>query len=126
MIVRAATEWPMIFALTVLDRQIIDAGNAPPHQTFRVEFPILVSVAAKPVTGIVMPFICKAYGDPVLPERPNFLDQPVVEFAIPFARQKRLDFRATVDEFGTVSPDAVGRIGLRHAGRIARVPGILG
>src|SRR5215510_5331442 len=126
MIVRATTERPVIFALTVLDRQIVDAGNAPPHQTFRVEFPILISVAAKPVTGVVVPFVCKAHSDPVLPERPHFLDQSVVELAIPFAREKRLDLRATMNEFGAISPDAVGRIGLRHAGRIARIPGILG
>ena len=47
MIVRAATERPMIFALTVLDRQIIDAGNAPPHQTTGFYEPPLRTVSSQ-------------------------------------------------------------------------------
>ena len=43
MIVRTAAERPEIFALILLDRQIIDAGDVPPHQTFCAELPILVS-----------------------------------------------------------------------------------
>src|SRR5262245_49681224 len=126
MTIGTATQWPVVFALTVFDRQIIDAGDTPPHQAFCVELPILVSVAAEPVTGIVVPFIGKAHGDPILPKSPHFLDQPIVELAIPLARQKRLDFRAAANEFDAVSPDAVGRVGKSYASRIARIPGILG
>ena len=47
MIVRTAAERLVIFALIVLDRQIIDAGDVPPHQTFCAELPILVSIACR-------------------------------------------------------------------------------
>ena len=102
MIVRTPTEWPMILALTVLDRQIIDAGDTPAHQTFRVELPILVSVAAEPMARIVVPFVCEAHGDPIIPKGPYFLEQSIIELTIPFACEKRLDFFAAVNEFGAV------------------------
>ena len=106
MIVGTATEEPVIFALAILDRQVVDAGDAPPHQAVVVELPVLVAVAAKPVAGIVVPFIGEAHGDPVVAERPHFLDQPIIELAIPFAREKRLNRLAAVNELGTVAPDA--------------------
>src|SRR5262245_52811615 len=126
MIIRPATEWPVVFALTVFDREIIDAGDPPPHQAFRVELPILVSVAAKPVTGIIVPFIGKAHGDPIVAECPHFLNQPIIELAIPFESEERLDFPGLMHVLGSVSPKAIGGIGDSYAGRIAGVPGILG
>src|SRR5262249_53274489 len=105
-IVGATAEWPVIFALAILDRQVVDAGDAPPHQAVLVELPVLVAIAAKPVAGIVVPFICKAHGDPIVAERPHFLDQPIIELAIPFAREKRLDLRPAVNELGAIAPDA--------------------
>src|SRR5262249_45224980 len=126
MIIRPATEWPVVFALTVFDREIIDAGDPPPHQAFRVELPILVSVAAKPVTGIIVPFIGKAHGDPIVAESPHLLNQSVIELAIPLAREERLDLLAPMNELGTVSRNAVGGIGESYAGRVAGIPGVLG
>jgi hypothetical protein len=69
-----------------------------------VELPVLVAIAAKPVARIVVPFICKPHSDPVVAERPHFLDQPIIEFAIPFAREKRLNHLAAVNELGPVAP----------------------
>src|SRR5262245_25190495 len=126
MTVWTATEGPVIFALAILDRQVVDAGDAPPHQAILVELPVLIAIAAKPVAGIVMPFICKAHSDPVVAECPHFLDQPIIELAIPFAREKRLDLLAAVNELGAVAPDAVDGIAEGDAGGIASVPGIFG
>src|SRR5262249_20173181 len=126
MTVWTATEGPVIFALAILDRQVVDAGDAPPHQAILGELPVLIAIAAKPVAGIVMPFICKAHGDPVVAECPHFLNQPVIELAIPFAREKRFDLLAAVNELGAVAPDAVDGIGEGDAGGIASVPGIFG
>src|SRR5262245_2355607 len=125
-IIGTATDWPVVFALTVFDRKIIDAGNPAPHQAFRVELPILVSVAAKPVAGIIVPFISKANGNPIVAESPHFFNQPVIELAIPFACEERLDFLAPINELGTVSPNAVGGIGESYAGRLAGIPRVLG
>src|SRR5262245_5304494 len=126
MTVGTATEGPVIFALALLDRQVVDAGDAPPHQAVFVELPVLVAIAAKPAAGIVVPFICKAHGDPVVAERPHLLNQPIIELAIPFAREKRLDRLAAVNELGAVAPYAVDGIGEGDAGGVASVPGIFG
>jgi len=37
MIIGAAAKRPMILALALLDRKVVDAGDAQPHQTMRVE-----------------------------------------------------------------------------------------
>ena len=109
MIVGTAAERPVIFALALRDRQIVDAGDAPPHQPVLVELPVLVAVAAEPVAAVVVPLIGEAHGDAVVAERPELLDQAVVELAVPFARQKRLDGRAALQELRAVAPAAVRR-----------------
>src|SRR6266852_3268858 len=126
MVIGASAEEPVIFALAIFDRQVVDAGDAPSHQALVVELPILVTVATKPGAGIVVPFICKAHGYPVVAKRPNLLDQPIVQLTIPFAREKCLDRLVATNELGAVAPEAIHRIGKRYFGRIARVPGILG
>ena len=78
MVIGASTEEPVIFALAVFDRQIVDAGDPLSHQALFVEFPILVAIATKPIAGIVVPFICKAHGYPVVAKRPDLLDQPIL------------------------------------------------
>jgi hypothetical protein len=45
-----------------------------------------------------MPFIGKAYRDAVPAKGPDFLDQAVIEFAGPFARQKGFDGFPALDE----------------------------
>src|ERR1700689_3860216 len=91
MIVGATAERPMIKAVLLLDRQIVDARGAHPHQTVLVELPVLIAVAAEPASRIRAPFGGEGNGDPVLMKGPEFLDQPIVELAVPFASQKRLD-----------------------------------
>src|SRR6266571_497472 len=115
-----------IFALAIFDRQVVDAGDPPSHQTLFVELPILVAIATKPVARIVVPFICKAHGYPVVAKRPDLFDQPILQLANPLAYEECLDGLAATNELGAVAPDAVHRIGKRYLGRIARVPGILG
>jgi hypothetical protein len=78
------------------------------------------------VARIIVPFIGKANGNAIVAESPHLLNQSVVELTIPFAREERLDFLAPMNELGTVSPNAVGGIGESYAGRLARIPGVLG
>src|SRR3954468_2079176 len=126
MVVGASAQRPMILALVLLDWKIVDAGDAQAHQAMLVELPVLVAIAAKPLPAVVVPLVGKAHRDPAVAKRPDFLDEAVVEFAVPFARQERLDRFAALQELGPVTPAAVDRIGERDACRIARVPGILG
>ena len=91
MVVRTAPQGPVIFALAFRYRQIVDAGDAQPHQTVFVELPVFIAVAAKPMAAVVVPLISETHGYPVLAKSPNFLDEPVVEFARPLSREKCLD-----------------------------------
>ena len=70
MLIRTAAQGPMIFAFVFPNRQVIDAGNAPVHITLLVKFPVLISVRAKPISGIIMPFVSKSNRDPVASEGP--------------------------------------------------------
>src|SRR5580693_10008346 len=126
MLIGASTEEPVIFALATFDRQVVDACDPPSHQAVLVELPILVAIATKPIAGIVVPFICKAHGYPVVAKRPDLLDQPVLQLANPLAYEEGFDGFTATNELGAVAPDAIHRIGERYFGGIARVPGILG
>src|SRR3954463_6860787 len=113
MVVWHAAQRPVILALALLDRQVVDAGDAQPHQSVLVELPVLVAEAPKPVAAIVAPFIGKPHRDAVVAKRPDLLDQAIVELFCPFAGEECLDRLAALDEFGAVAPAAVDRIGLR-------------
>src|SRR2546423_12543814 len=104
MVIGPATEGPVELALVRANRQIIDAGDAQAHQAVLVEFPILVAIAAEPVAAVVMPLIGEAHGDAVVAEGPHFLDQPVVELAVPFAGEEGFDLLAALNELGAIAP----------------------
>src|SRR5258705_12928170 len=101
-IVRSATERPVIFPFAVLDGQIVDAGDPDAHQTVLVEFPIFIAVAAEPVAAIVKPFVGETRGDTILPKCPELLDQPVVELATPLSRQERLYLSAALQKLDAI------------------------
>src|SRR3546814_7903965 len=48
LIVGTTAQRPAEQALALADRQVVDAGDARVHQAVRVEFPVLVAVAAEP------------------------------------------------------------------------------
>src|SRR5947209_12556070 len=122
MTVRTAPERPMIFAVALPDRQIVDAGDPPAHQPILVEFPVLIAVAAKPLAAVVVPLIGKAHRDAVLAKRPELLDEAVLELAVPFARQKRFDAGPALDELRAIAPAAVGGVSRGHPRGVARIP----
>src|SRR5262249_33719849 len=89
MVVRTPAERPVVLALGGGDRQVVDAGVADPHQALVVELPVLVPIGAEPVTTVVMPLIGKAHGDTVACERPQLLDESIVELPGPLASEER-------------------------------------
>jgi len=125
-IIRAAPQGPVELAFAVLDGHVVDAREAALHQTIRAEFPVLVSIGAEPVAGVVMPLIGVAHGNTVVGEGPQFLDQTVVQFLLPFAGQELPRFLAAVGELGAVAPAGVERIGQRALVGIAGVQAIFG
>src|SRR5208283_676883 len=115
MIIGTAAQRPPVLALGLRDRQIIDARDPHSHQAVLVEFPIFIAEAAKPMTAVVMPLIGESHGDSIFRECPQLLDQTVVKLTRPFAREKRLDGVASLEELDAVPPAAVRRIGKRDA-----------
>src|SRR3546814_4428959 len=65
LIVGTTAQRPAEQALALADRQVVDAGDARVHQAVRVEFPVLVAVAAEPGAMLVLPFVGEAHCDPV-------------------------------------------------------------
>ena len=93
-------------AVLLGDHNIVDAGFAPAHQAVLVEFPLLVAVGTMPLSARIVPLILKAHGDAVAVERPEVLDQAIVEFFRPFAGEKGDDRAAALEKFRTVAPAA--------------------
>jgi hypothetical protein len=71
-----------------------------------------------------VPFIGKADRDPIALESPEFLDQAIVQFVLPFPGEKSLCCLSPLKKFGSISPVAV--CGLRYRYRVPQIPGVLG
>src|SRR5580700_3402086 len=104
MIIRTSPYCPEVLALGLLDWQIVDRSKPQAHQPVLIELPILIAVRAKPIPGVILPFVGKAHGDTVSLERPKLFDQTVFQFLRPFASEKRDDFLRSVHKFRAVSP----------------------
>src|SRR5581483_8726273 len=106
------------------DREIVDRGEPKSHETVRIELPVFISIRAKPMTGIVMPLISKPYSDTIPGKRPEFLDEPVIQFFGPFPLQKLNDLLSSIRKFSAISPARIDCIRQRYFFRIASVPAI--
>src|ERR1700704_1151349 len=124
--IRTAPKRPMKFAIGLLDREIIDAREPQTHQAVFIEFPILVSVGAQPVAGVVMAFISEAHGDAISVMGPEFFDEPIVQFPAPLAFQECNDLLPSGRELGAVSPARIDGIRQRYFFGIARIPAVFG
>ena len=56
------------------------------------------------MTRVVVPLVSEAYRDAVPGERPQFLDEPVVQFLGPLAREESNDFVSSLDELRAIPP----------------------
>src|ERR1700710_54498 len=93
MIVRSSTERPEELAIFPRNRMFVDARVSMPHQTVVVEFPVLIAIGTDPGAAVVVVLVGEADGDTVAGERPQFLDQPILEFFCPLPAEERLDRR---------------------------------
>src|SRR5215813_3719159 len=71
-----------------------------------------------------MPFVGETNRDTVFVERPQLLDQPVVQLAGPFATKEGDYLLPTDDKLRTIAPPALPAVAERHSFRLARIPGI--
>src|ERR1700730_5037123 len=125
-IIGTAAKRPVIFAPALPDREVVYAGDAQAHEAMRIELPVLVAIAAKPVAAIIVPFVGEANRNSVLAERPDLLDQAVVKLAVPFAREEGFDGGATLDKLRAIAPATVYCVGKRNASGVAGVPCVFG
>ena len=95
---------PTVKALRFFDQQVVDAGMAVMHEAGSVKLPIFVAVGAKPVSGVVVPFVSEAHSNPIAPKGPKLFDQAIVQLFGPFASEKRDDFLPSVHKSRAVSP----------------------
>ena len=126
MVVRAATQGPVVEPFTLLNGQVVDAGDATHHQALVVEFPIFIAIGAIPMAAVVVPLIGKADGDAVISAGPEFFDQAVVKLAAPFALQEGNDGLAPLDKLGPIAPDAVAAVGQGDPLGVAAIPAVFG
>ena len=56
----------MVFSLAFLDRRIVDAGDAQPHEAVLIELPVFVTIATEPMTAVVVPLVGKPHGNAVV------------------------------------------------------------
>ena len=117
---------PEEFPIRVFDGQVVDAGVTPLHHAGFIKFPVLVAISAKPVPAVVMTFVRKPHRDPVVCERPEFLDETVVVFFRPFPGEEGDDVSPADNELRPVSPMTVFGIAQTNMLRIATVPIIFG
>lgn len=125
MVVGTPTKRPKELAVFLRDRGVVDAGDPPLHQAALAKLPILIAVGPKPVSAIVAPLVGEPHRDPIFVESPQLLDEAVIEFAPPLARQEGFDCLPARDEFGAISPLAIRSVRPRHIRGIAAVPGVL-
>lgn len=117
---------PAKFAVGFGNGTVVDTCVAHGHKPVFVEFPVFIAIRAEPVASIVVPFIGEPDGDAVAVMRPQLLNESVLEFAYPFAFEKRDDLLAALRKLTAIAPPAVGRICERYAHRVATVPGVFG
>src|SRR2546430_5832186 len=97
-----AAKRPMIFSFRLLDWEIVDACVAKPHQTMIIKFPILIAVGAKPIPGVVVPFVSEAHGNTISGVSPELFDEPVVQLFGPFAFPKLDDFLSSTRKLSPI------------------------
>ena len=125
MIVGSTTEGPVIFAISFLNRKVVDACNSTLHQTGFIKFPVFVAEGSKPESRFVVPFVGETNSNSVIVSDPELFDEAVIEFFAPLALQERDDFFTPSHELAPVAPLAVKRVGKRNTFRVAAITSVL-
>src|SRR5882724_8184330 len=104
MVIRTPPEQPVIFAIRFQDRKVVDRRKPVGHEAVVIKFPVLIPIRAIPVTRVIVPLVSEADSDPIPGERPEFLDESVVQLHGPLAGEERNNLVSPVDELRAVPP----------------------
>src|SRR5205807_5874927 len=120
--VRTTPQRPMILALRLGDRKIINGCVSQPHQAVLIKLPIFVSVGSEPVAGVIVPFVGKTDRNAISVMSPKLFNQPVVQLFRPLAFQKLDDLLPPVGKLGAISPTRVDCVSKCNLFWITRIP----
>src|SRR5712691_8833269 len=93
-----------------MDGKVVDRREPKSHEPVIIELPILIAIGAIPVTRIVVPFASEPHRNAVPGERPQFLDEPVIQLLDPLVRKKSGDFISPIDELRAIPPARINRV----------------
>lgn len=71
-----------------------------------------------------MPLVCETHGNAMVGKRPEFLDEPIVEFLRPFSGEKGDNLGSSVYKLRAISPSRVRCVGERYFLGIAGIPAV--
>lgn len=125
MVIGSATKRPVELPLRFFDGHVIDTCIATPHEPIGLEFPVLVSIRAEPISRVIVPLIGVTNCDPIAFMQPQLFDESVVKLLVPLPLKKRLSLSSAIGEFRSIAPLRIRCICQRDLGRIARVPAVL-
>src|SRR5262249_20048692 len=111
--------------IVLTDRLVVDARVTHAHQPVGIELPVLVAERAKPVSGVIVPLVSEADSDAIVTERPQLLDEPIVQLPVPLASKERDNGFSAHEELRAVAPPALHAVCECHALRVTRVPAVL-
>src|SRR5579863_6433673 len=97
----------MVLPVRFGDGQVVNARVAHAVQTVLVVLPIFISVGAKPVARIIVPFVGKPHRDAIVRKSPKLLDQAIIELLRPFAFEELNDRRSSGYKLRAISPSRV-------------------
>ena len=86
MIIGSSSQRPMELAVGLFYGLIVDAGITVMHDA--VSLPIFIAIGTKPIAGIVVRFIGETHCNARSVERPQLLDQALIQFALPLSRKE--------------------------------------
>src|SRR4051812_16977279 len=124
MVIGTSAKQPTKLSVRFVDRKIVYAGKTLSHQSMLIELPVLIAIGPKPVARVVLPLVRKANCDSIAIECPELLDQAIVQFLLPLAGEESDNLVTAVDEFRSISPLGINRVGQRHPFWIPGVPTI--
>src|SRR5262249_14598419 len=101
-----------------------DTWKSYSHYAVLLEFPVFVAIASQPLPTVIVPFICEPHSNAILTKRPHFLNEAIIQLAVPLSGQEGFNFLAPLQKFRPISPAAVGSIGERDFGWIPGIPGV--
>ncbi len=70
MIIRSTAEGSSVFAVRLINGQIVDTGDSTLHESALVKFSILIAIAAEPVARVIVALVSESDGNSIFAECP--------------------------------------------------------